>query len=291
MAYFIYPIVLLWSTMPHLFAQEFDWQGHRGARGLLPENTIPAFLKALDLGVTTLEMDVVISSDGLAVGSHEAWMNPEICTKPDGMPITQQEARQLRLFNMAYADIRTYDCGQKKHPRFPEQIPIPAYKPLLSDVILAAEAHARRTGRALPQYNIETKTEPNGDGIFQPDPKTFAMVVYKTISDLGIINRTIVQSFDFRTLRVLHRHEPNLRLAMLTADIWGYRIHRWRLGFRPYAFSPYHQSLRTCSIRSAKRDRVKVIPWTVNDPKRMEKLIQMGVDGIITDYPNRIPQR
>jgi glycerophosphoryl diester phosphodiesterase len=134
--------------------EAFDWQGHRGARGLMPENSVPAFLKALEFPVSTLELDVAISQDSQVVVSHEPWFSHHICSLPEGGAVTEEQEARLLLFQMPYSEIQRYDCGIRGNERFREQQAMPVVKPLLSDVVLAVEAYCRKSGRALPRYNI-----------------------------------------------------------------------------------------------------------------------------------------
>lgn len=270
-----------------LAAQDFDWQGHRGARGLAPENTLPAFRKALDLGVKTLELDVVVSADGQVVVSHEAWMNPEICTQPSGERIGALEAKRFNLYKMAYAEIKQFDCGQKKHPRFPEQVSEPAYKPLLREVIEAADAYAQEKGRPLPFYNIEIKSEAKLEGLFQPDIALFCRLVYAIVKQTGITTRSTLQSFDVRVLQTLHKMDKSLTLAMLEEKPYRFSWNLFKLGFRPAIYSPYYRWVTARLVQKIHRKGMKIVPWTVNNPEDMQRLRKLGVDGIITDYPNR----
>lgn len=132
----------------------FDKEAHRGGRGIMPENTIPAMLHALDLGVTTLEMDAVITSDKQVILSHEPFFNKDITTKPDGSYLQSSNPNDVNIYKMTYEQVRTFDVGLKPYSRFPEQKKMAVHKPLLSDVIDSAEAHAKATNRPLPFYNI-----------------------------------------------------------------------------------------------------------------------------------------
>ncbi|HKK79716.1 MAG TPA: glycerophosphodiester phosphodiesterase family protein, partial [Phaeodactylibacter sp.] len=177
-------------------AKPFDWQGHRGARGLLPENTVPAFLKALEYPqVKTLELDLAVSQDSQLVVSHEPWMSHHICSHPDGQPVTEAEEDELLIFQMPYDSVRQYDCGSRGNARFPQQQAQPAYKPLLREVVQEAEAFAKQQERALPRYNIEIKLEPDYDGVKAPAPQTFARLLLEEIKALDITERSTVQSF------------------------------------------------------------------------------------------------
>src|SRR4029077_9698263 len=138
----------------------FDKQGHRGCRGLMPENTIPAMIKALNLGVTTLEMDVVITKDKKVVLSHDQWFAEEITTKPDGSYMGPREERKFNIYWMTYEDVKTFDVGMKPHPRFPQQQKFKAVKPLLADLIDSVQQYMSTSKRPFPYYNIETKCLP-----------------------------------------------------------------------------------------------------------------------------------
>lgn len=271
----------------------FDLQGHRGARGLLPENTIPAFERALDLGVTTLELDAVVAADGEVVVSHEAWMSAEICAHPDGRPVAPEEAETLLIYTMPYSEVARYDCGRRGNPRFPEQQALPAAKPRLADVIAHAEAHARATGRPLPFYNVETKSQPRWDGLRHPDPDTFARRVVDVLRDGGVLERSTLQSFDVRTLRAARAYAPGLGLVLLVdadaANLPGdtFAQHLDALGFVPQGYSPHFSRVSAALVREAHARGVKVIPWTVNEVDDMARLVALGVDGLITDYPDR----
>lgn len=266
----------------------FDKQGHRGCRGLMPENTLPAMIKALDLGVTTLEMDIAITKERLPVLSHEPWFAQEITTKPDGQYIGEREERKLVIYWMTYEQVKTFDVGMKPHPRFPHQQKIKAVKPLLADVIDSAESHAASTGRPLPFYNIETKTNPEFDGVFHPKPEEFVDILMTVIKEKAIEKRIIIQSFDFRTLQYLHQKYPEIKTAMLIEDFDKRDLNDQlsALGFTPSIYSPDYSLVTEKLVKRCHQQNIKVIPWTVNDKTSIEKLKAMGVDGIITDYPN-----
>lgn len=264
-------------------AQSFDVQGHRGCRGLEPENTIPAFLKALELGVSTLELDVVLSQDQQVVVSHDWYFNARLTTKPDGTPLSRTEAKTLRLDRMPYDRIKRYDVGRRGHPDFPEQQPKAAYKPLLSEVIRAADAYARQQQLPLPQYTIEIKT--NAHASAELMCQRLAQVL--TIS----AERFCIQSFDFSVLKYWKAQQeagsfPNNTLSVLVMRK-GLRRSLQELGFRPDIFSPQYRFISKRTVQKAHALGIRVIPWTVNERQAMQHLQQIGVDGFITDYPNR----
>lgn len=266
----------------------FDKEGHRGCRGLLPENTIAAMKKAVDLGVTTLEMDAVITQDGEVVLSHEPFFNHELTTKPDGSFVKEAEEKSLNIYQMTYAQVQTFDVGLKPHPRFPQQQKLAATKPLLRDVIDTIKTYCREKGLLLPQFNIETKSQPLTDGRFHPAPKEFVDRLVAVVKEKNIEAATIIQSFDFRTLQYLHRRHPSLRTSMLI-EAWDKRSpdeQLQALGFTPTIYSPDHSLVTKALVDRCHQKGMKVIPWTVNDPERMKTLVALGVDGIITDYPN-----
>jgi len=267
--------------------ENLDTQGHRGCRGLLPENTIPGFLKALDLGVTTLEMDVVITKDSLVLVSHEPWFSHEIATDPTGRLIESDDEKDHKIFEMTYEQTQAYDVGSRKHERFPEQQKMELTKPLLSDVIKAAEAHAKETSRPLPYYNIETKSTPKGDNVFHPEPHVFSDLLAGVLKDENILDRAYVQSFDPRTLQYIHKNYPEVKLVLLVENINGAGANLSNLGFTPEVYSPNYKLVNEELVSFCKQKDMKLIPWTVNEKGEMEELISLGVDGLITDYPNR----
>ncbi|MGB5941781.1 MAG: glycerophosphodiester phosphodiesterase family protein [Leeuwenhoekiella sp.] len=264
---------------------QFDLQGHRGTRGLAPENTIPAFKKALELGVNTLEMDVVISKDGQVVVSHESFFNPQICLDPDENRIPEDQRKNL--YQMDYAEIKKYDCGSLGHPNYPDQEKQVACKPLLRDVLAFAEKFSDENEVEV-KYNIELKSHAATDGSFHPTPEVFAEAVLKEVSRINYKHFTL-QSFDYRILRYLHRNYPKVTLAAL-AELGTFSENMLALGFEPKIYSPLYKLLTEAQVQAIKAKGVKVIPWTVNRRKDMLELLQWGVDGIITDYPNKALQ-
>jgi len=283
-------ILSMYVTTPvtaQSYTPKFDVQGHRGCRGLKPENTIPAFLTALDSGVTTLEMDVVISKDGLVVISHEPWMSPSICLDPEGMPIAKKDSIRHNLYTMTYEQIKRWDCGSKGNERFPEQEKSRQIKPLLSEAIVAIENHIRSFSKYEVDYNIEIKSLPVGDGVYHPKPEVFSKMVYELLDQYLPMNRVIIQSFDFRVLKYWHTAYPKIRLAALVENRKSLDDNLKDLGFTPSIYSPYYKLLSPEVIKQCHDLKIRVIPWTVNDEKEMLALKGMGVDGFITDYPNR----
>jgi glycerophosphoryl diester phosphodiesterase len=269
-----------------VYIPKFDLQGHRGARGLKPENTIPAFLLALDSGVTTIELDLAITKDNQIVVSHEPWMSSEICLQ-HGQPINKADERKLNIYQMTYDEVRGFDCGSKGNARFPEQEKAILSKPLLRDVIIAVEDHIKSFTQYEVDYNIEIKTSPEGDNKFHPDPKQFSDLVYALLDEYLPLERVIIQSFDFRVLKYWHEKYPDIRLAALVENKKSIESNLKDLGFRPSIYSPYFQLLSKEKVRSLQRQKIRVIPWTVNEVNDMKKIQNMGVDGFITDYPDR----
>lgn len=268
--------------------EAFDKQGHRGCRGLMPENTIPAMLNALGLGVTTLEMDISISKDKKVFLSHEPFFNHEITTKPDGSFIAEKDERTYNMYQMNYDDIIKYDAGMKPHPRFPDQQKIKAVKPLLADVFKAVKDYMMTAKRPFPFYNIEIKSLPEGDKTYHPEPAQFAELLMKVIKENQMEDYVIIQSFDFRSIQYINKHYPKIKTAMLIEAVnkSSFRKQLKDLGYTPNIYSPEFTLVTPELIKNCHDLNMKIVPWTVNDKKKIEELKKMGVDGIITDYPN-----
>lgn len=272
------------SKLPVAVPVGFDWQGHRGCRGLMPENSIPAFLHALTFPeVTTLELDLAVSKDKQLIVSHEPWFNPAICRQPNGDSITRKDAEKFLIYQMTVAEIRGFDCGSWGNLRFPQQQKMKTYKPTLREVVEAARAKSPNI-----RWNIEIKSQPEWDGLRHPPVDEFARLVIAELKSLGIEKNSTVQSFDVRALQSMHRQAPDIKLAFLIENIRGFDFNMDRLGFAPAIYSPYYQLISKKLVRKCHQRDMKLVPWTVNDTASMRSLIRLGVDGIITDYPNLI---
>ncbi len=259
-----------------------DIQGHRGCRGLYPENSLPAFSKAIELGVHTLEMDVVISKDHKAVVSHEPYMNHLIALDAFGNSISQEMETSYNLYLMTFDSIQMYDCGTKIHPRFPEQHKLRVYKPLLDDVIDLGESLSHQT----VNYNIEIKSMPEYDGIFTPNVEEFIDLVLGVIESKNISDRTTLQSFDIRALEYINELAPEITIALLVDENESIQEKLNLMTFQPDILSPYYKLISQENLQEMQKNGLKVIPWTLNSLEDIQTMIELKVDGIITDYPN-----
>lgn len=281
-------------------AQSFDNQAHRGGKSLYPENTVPAMKNALKMNVTTLEMDLAITKDKKVILSHDAFLSPELVTKPNGTYIPKDSGFYYKIYDMSYVKIQTFDVGLKKLNNYPDQKKMKVQKPLFSDVIDACEAYSRELKRPLPFYNIETKTRPFSDNIFHPEPKEFVNLMMKIIIDKGIQDRVIIQSFDPRTLEILHKEYPTIKTALLIEKVDDKKLAQQRayfpnvpvekfklypnhlngvagdmkfLSFTPTIYSPDHNLVTPELVKECHALGMKVIPWTVNTIERDRKSV------------------
>ncbi|MEM8894851.1 MAG: glycerophosphodiester phosphodiesterase family protein [Bacteroidota bacterium] len=282
-------ILLLGSLMscnqsPKRLSDQLDIQGHRGARGLLPENTIPAFLKALEYNVTTLELDLAVTADNQLVVSHEPWMNHSICTDSVGEAISEEAERSFNIYQMTYDEVAGFDCGSLGNPRFPEQKAMNVSKPLLMDLFDAVDD---KLGGSSINYNIEIKSNPQGDNLFHPTPQQFSDLVYSTIDGRVDWKYITIQSFDFRVLQYFNEKYPDVQLAALIENQETPAQNIATLGFTPDIYSSWYKDLTADDVRYLHDQNVLVVPWTVNELEDMQMLVGWGVDGIITDYPDR----
>ncbi|MCW3091905.1 MAG: glycerophosphodiester phosphodiesterase [Ferruginibacter sp.] len=271
-----------------LTSSVFDKEGHRGCRGLMPENTIAAMLKAIELAVTTIEMDIVFTKDKVAILSHEPFFNREITTAPGGKYIEEKDERKLNIYQMSFEETQQYDVGLKPHPRFANRQQIEATKPSLAALIDSVENYLAIHHLPKVNYNIETKTNPLTDNVYHPAPPEFVERLMSVIISKGIENRVIIQSFDFRTLQIVHKNSPAIKTAMLIEDYDKRSLEQQlaSLGYVPTIYSPEQSLINKDLIDACHNKNIKVIPWTVNNLEKINELKQLGVDGIITDYPN-----
>jgi len=287
MKYCIVLVLITTSLYGQSYIPKFDIQGHRGARGLRPENSIPAFLLALDSGVTTIELDLAVTKDKKLVVSHEPWMSASICTTPEGNSIVAKDEKKYNIYKMTYEQVQQWDCGSKGNERFPQQQKMPVSKPLLRDVIVAVEDHIKNYTRYEVDYNIEIKSMPEGDNKFHPKPEIFSDLVYSLLDEYLPLDRIVIQSFDFRVLKYWHEKYPEVRLAALVENKKSVEENLTDLGFTPSIYSPDFKLLTKEDVKNLHQRKVRVIPWTVNEEKDMLSLKGMDVDGFITDYPDR----
>lgn len=265
-----------------------DYQAHRGGRGLMPENTIAAMLAVMDNEkVTTLEMDLAITKDKQVVVSHDPILNPLITTKPDGSFIKASELNKNIIYQMDYAALEKYDVGLKTHPGFTGQKKLAASIPTLASLIDSVETKSKITGRKM-NYNIEIKSVEGKDGIEHPGPDEFVELVVSTLEKKNILDRTSLQSFDLRPLRVLHEKYPSIKTSYLVFGEASANAEKQiaLLGFQPTIYSPEYKYVNQAMIDYCHQKNIQVIPWTVNTKEEINTLIQLKVDGIITDYPN-----
>jgi glycerophosphoryl diester phosphodiesterase len=299
------PIVACLVASP---AFGFDVQGHRGARGLAPENTLPAFAKALSIGVDTLELDVGLTSDFTVAIAHDRTLNPDIARGPDGAYVAPGIAiRSLSLDRLKQYDVGVLRPGSNYAKQFPEQAAVPGTRiPTLAELTELVERSGNRTVR----FNIETKLSPLApEETIAPD--RFAAILVETLRNIGIASRTTIQSFDWRTLKAVQRIAPEIPTVCLTIERGGGdNVQRGRPGPSPWTagldidefgsvprlvkaasckvWSPFHGDVTPAALAEAKSLGLSTVVWTVNDPADMTRLIEAGVDGIISDYPDRL---
>ncbi len=269
-------------------AQTLDIEGHRGCRGIMPENTIEGFIKALDVGVTTLEMDVVITKDRKVVLSHEPFLNHEICTGPRGEIINTSNETSFNLYQMNYADVKLCDCGSKINPRFKDQYKLKTSKPILESVIDTVEKYITYKKLKPVNYNIEIKSTPQTDCIFHPKPAEYTDMVYLVIQQMHITAKVILQSFDVRVLQYIHLKKLPVKTALLVENTKSFSENIKVLGFNPFIYSPDMALVNEELLNACHKNNILLIPWTVNEIKDISRMLKLGVDGIISDYPDKI---
>ena len=290
--------------------QAFDLQGHRGARGLAPENTLAAFETALAVGLSTLELDLAMTRDDVLVVSHNRRLNPDHTRGPDGK-FLETEGPAIR--SLTLAELQRYDVGRLKPGTayaadFPEQRAIDGTRiPALTELF----DMVKRLGADHVRFNIETKVTPSS-GAETPDPDTFAAALAKAVREAGLTVRVSLQSFDWRTLAAMRSIAPEIERVCLTVEALNFdSVRRGEPGPSPWlagldigdfagsvprlvaaagcsTWSPLYRNAKPDDVAAAKALGLKVIPWTVNERTDMERLIALGVDGLITDYPDRL---
>jgi glycerophosphoryl diester phosphodiesterase len=285
-------------------AWEFDLQGHRGARGLAPENTLAGFGAALLVGVTTLELDIAITADGVPVIHHDPALNPDITRDTNGrwLQSSGQPIHQLSLNDLRLWDVGRINPASRYALSFADQVPQDGERiPTLAALFERVRALRADSVR----FNIETKLQPHG-AVPTATPEAFVRAILDVVRAHGMAQRVGLQSFDWRTLQIARQIAPEIPTTFLTAQLPRFDTvisGDWTLGLRATNFnttadmvaaaggknwSPHHSNLSQAVLRRSRALGLCVIPWTVNETADMERLIDWGVDGLITDRPDRL---
>jgi len=257
-----------------------EYFGHRGFRGLYPENSIEGFKQALALGIDGIEWDVVVNKDKQLVVSHDPFFESKFSLMPDGSEIVNEKS--INIYQMSQVEIETYDCGTKPHPNFPEQKKFTVHKPLLQDVFSQVDL-------SKASILFEVKSQKKDDGIYQPEPKEYAELIKKEIELFDFKQKIIFMSFDVRMLEEIHAIMPEYKCVYLTyLPLKSPKSFLKDLTFKPYALGMFYPTIKRNKTRKLKNEGIKTFAWTVNDQKISQKLIRRGVVGIITDFPDRV---
>lgn len=254
----------------------------------MPENTIPAFLHAMELGCDWIEMDVVITGDGQVLVSHEPWIDARICRDANGGSFSEKAGRDLNIFQLPLSEVRSYFC-------IPSTVDVQRgmwkedwHKPTLAEVVHATDRFAHERGSAPVKFNIEIKSEVEWYGIFQPLPVPFAEQVLAEIDMLHIKERCLIQCFDVSVLEAVHASAPEMPVALLVENDEALEHHLQRLSFKPGYYSPEFHMVNEELVRTLRAREIGLLAWTANEPEDIRSLIVLGVDGIITDHPERV---
>ncbi len=277
------------SSKNVIFHPGFEIVGHRGNVSLYPENTLEGFISAVSLGVDAIEMDLVISADKEVVVSHEPYMAAATVITPEGKRISRSKQKNYNLYRMTYDSIRQFPTGTLKNKTFRnQQQSSNAHKPLLSEIFEAVENFRKKEGLEPITYYLEAKSRPPDYGIFQPHPREFAELIMEIVSKHQMEEVVIIKSFDANFLNLLKQKYPDIKTSYLIYETpWREGLNR--LDFTPDAIGPYYKQLRTKEqVKEIQARGIKVVPWTINSKNKIKKMINLGVDGIITDYPEYI---
>lgn len=244
-------------------------------------------ISAVEKRVPVLELDVVVSKDQKVVVSHEPFMSSIFTLTPNGDSIPREKEASFNLYQMNYDSIRKFDVGSKGNLLFPEQQKVKTYKPLLSEVIDSVESFIASEGLKPVKYNIELKSVEAEYGINQPYPEEFIELVMKVVKEKKISKKVIIQSFDPAILNLMNKKHPEIPLAFLVSKE-GIQRNLSLLDFTPNIYSPHYLLVNKKFVDSIKGLNVALIPWTVNEPGDIQRMIELEVDGIISDYPERV---
>jgi glycerophosphoryl diester phosphodiesterase len=266
---------------------KFYAQGHRGVRGLMPENTIEGCIEAVRLGFDGLEIDVVCSKDGQIVVSHDPWMSPLFCNFPNGEPVLFGGNQDVNLYKMPYDLIRQFDFGVRGNARFPLQKHLKTHKPTLNELIKAVFLFCETHNYTKPFFNIEVKSHADWFGKYVPMPHEFIKHLEGPLSILPP-HLYYVSSFDPIFLRAFKKANPKTAVAFLTENRLSIKENLRILGFKPDIFSPYYRFLNNANIRVCKKMGIVLIVWTVNDLDAVNRLKKQGIQGVISDFVVRI---
>lgn len=251
---------------------------------------MPGFLKATELGCDHIELDVVVSGDGKVIISHEPWMRHDLCLTPDDGPITRQEEQRYNIHRMTLQEIRQFDCGSLPQPGYPAQESRETTKPTLPEMVEAVDEHALLNGVAPPSFNIEIKSDPAWYGVFQPEPEALVRTIIGEIDSLGIADRCMLQSFDPAVLEEIHTQRPGITVAYLVEHGGPLEEELARLSFLPSIYSPHFSTANEALLTAVREKGMELVVWTVNEEADIRRMIDLGVDGIISDYPDVVLQ-
>ena len=262
-----------------------DVQAHRGGAGLMPDNTIPAMKHAIDLGVNTVEFDLQVTADGQVVVNHDAYFHPRYATRPDGSLIQEEDPKEY-IYTMPYDSVLKYDVGLRENDRWPTQQHFAVQRPLLSDLVDFVEDY----GKQSLNYNVEIKSmEGELEGTAWPEYHEFVDACVLILLEKKLGDRLIVQSFDTRALEYMHERYPQLTLSYLTEGE-SKDVEAWmsKLSFKPVWWSPESIEVTPENVKWCHENGILVVPWTVDEPDEMRRLVKCGVEAIISNYPDRL---
>ena len=270
-------------------ADYVDVQAHRGGAGLMPENTVEAMKHCLDMGVNTLELDLQLSKDGLVVVSHDAYFHSRYALRPDGSEVLKTDPKEY-LYTMNYEDILKYDVGSRKSEVWPKKACFPAVKPLATDLIDFVENYTKEKGLTPVRYNIEVKSKDGkGEGKDWPYYHELADAVMRVLLSKKLGDRLVVQCFDHRALNYMYEKYPEIHYSYLVdAKAPDFDTYMAKLRFTPEWLSPHYSITNEELVRKCREKGIKLVPWTVDDPEDIKRMIDLGVEAIISNYPDRL---